>query len=84
MKYNKKECIEFSVGDVIDCNYGTHLYGEINGQHVAAIICNISASGMVYLVPITKAQTDLASHSYLFINGPEDVIYKNDYYKIKK
>lgn len=79
MKYNKKECIQFSVGDVVDCNYGTHLPGEINGGHVAAIVCNISASGMVYLVPIIKIQTDLTSHSYLIFNAPEDVIYENDY-----
>lgn len=81
MRYNKKECIEFSVGDVVDCNYGTHLIGEINGGHVAAIVCNISASGMAYLVPITKMQADLSSHSYLIFNAPEDVIYQNDYYR---
>ena len=81
MRYTKKECIQFSVGDVVDCNYGTHLAGEINGGHIAAIVCNISASDMVYLVPITKMQTDLTSHSYLIFNATEDVIYENDYYR---
>lgn len=82
MRYNYKPSIEFSVGDIVDCNYGMHLVGEINGGHVAAIVCNIYASGMVYLVPITKMQTDITSHSYLIFNPPEDAIYENDmYYK---
>ena len=81
MRYNDKQCIEFSVGDIVDCNYGVHLTGEINGAHVAAIVCNISHSGMAYLVPITKMQTEITSESYLIFNPPEDVIYENDYYK---
>ena len=81
MRYNYKKCIEFSVGDIVDCNYGMHLTGEINGGHVAAIVCNISPSGMAYLVPITKMQTEITSESYLIFNPPEDVIYEKDYYK---
>lgn len=81
MRYNDKQCIEFSVGDIVDCNYGVHLTGEINGGHVAAIVCNISHSGMAYLVPITKMQTEITSESYLIFNPPEDVIYENNYYK---
>lgn len=75
MRYNGKDSIEFSVGDVIDCNYGTHLSGEINGIHVSAIVCNISSTGMAYLVPITKTQENLNSHSYLTITTPDDIIY---------
>ena len=80
MRYTNKECINFSVGDVVDCYYGHHLKGEINGVHVNSIVCNISASGMVYLVPITKMQTDITSDSYLIFNVPEDVIYSNKSY----
>lgn len=75
MRYNKKESIPFSIGDIVDCNYGTHLAGEINGGHVAAIVCNISDTGMVYLVPITKTQENLTSHSYLIFNVPNDITY---------
>lgn len=81
MRYNKKRCIDFSIGDVVDCSYGVHLPGEINGGHVSAIVCNISRDSMVYLVPITKAQTNIVSHSYLTFNAPKDVVYENDYYK---
>ena len=81
MRYNPKEPIKFCIGDVVDCNYGTHLNGEINGYHVSAIVCNISTTGMVYLIPITKMQTDIISYSYLIFNTPEDVVYENDYYK---
>lgn len=81
MRYNKKGCIDFSIGDIVDCSYGVHLPGEINGGHVAAIVCHISYDSMAYLVPITKQQTDIVSHSYLTFNAPKDVVYENDYYK---
>lgn len=75
MRYNRKNGIAFSVGDVVDCNYGTHLSGEINGNHVYAIVCNISSTGMAYLVPIIKIQENLTSHSYLTVTTPYDIIY---------
>lgn len=75
MRYSKKDSIPFSVGDVVDCKYGTHLAGEINGSHVAAIVCKISDTGMAYLVPITKIQQNLTSHSYLTFTVPNDIIY---------
>lgn len=81
MRYNKKECIDFSIGDIVDCSYGVHLPGEINGGHVAAIVCDISYDSMAYLVPITKLQTDITSHSYLTFNTPKDIVYATDYYK---
>lgn len=81
MRYNKKGCIDFSIGDIVDCSYGFHLPGEINGEHVAAIVCDISYSSMAYLVPVTKVQTDISSHSYLIFNAPKDVVYENYYYK---
>lgn len=75
MRYNMKDTIPFSIGDVVDCNYGVHLAGEINGGHVSAIVCNISYTGMAYLVPITKEQKKLASHSYLTFTVPNDITY---------
>ena len=81
MRYNKKGCIAFSVGDVVDCNYGYHLNGETNGTHVSAIVCNISDEGMVYVVPITKMQDNISSYSYIIFDSPDDVIYENISYK---
>ncbi len=80
MRYNKKGSIEYSVGDIVDCNYGIHLAGEINGGHVSAIVCSTTNGGMAYLVPITKIRENLTSLSYLTFDVPEDVVYKNDYY----
>lgn len=75
MRYNNKNTIPLSIGDVVDCNYGTHLGGEISGVHKPAIVCNISENGMIYLVPIIKMQQNLTSHSYLTLTVPNDVIY---------
>lgn len=81
MRYNNKPCVKFSVGDVVDCNYGMHLVGEINGGHVFAIVCNVMTDGMAYLVPIIENKSESTSQSYLAVNAPEDVIYENDAYK---
>ena len=54
MKYNSKEPTDVSIGDVVECNYGFHLKGEISGRHVHSIVCNIDDDGMVYVLPITK------------------------------
>ncbi len=80
MRYNKKGSIKYSVGDIVDCNYGIHLPGEINGGHVFAIVCSITNGGMAYLVPITKVRENLTSLSYLRYDVPDDVVYNNDYY----
>lgn len=81
MRYSSKHSIEFSIGDIVDVNYGSHLPGEIMGGHVHAIVCNVLNEDMAYVVPITKASTDISSFSYLFMNAPQDVIYNNEYYK---
>ncbi len=85
IRYKGKETIEYSIGDIVDCNYGIHLAGEINGGHVSAIVCNITNDNMVYVVPITKVRENLTSHSYpshsyLIFDAPDDVVYNNDYY----
>lgn len=81
MRYNQKGIIQFSIGDIVDCNYGTHLMGEINGSHVPAIVCNITSNGnMAYLVPITRAREYITSNAYLALNIPEDAIYTSNYY----
>lgn len=77
LTYNQVDCIEFNVGDVVDCNYGTHLHGEINGIHVPAIVCHILNNGMAYLVPITKTIYASTSNSILQFKCPENIIYDN-------
>lgn len=81
MKFSSKPIIEFSIGDIVDVNYGSHLPGEIEGGHVHAIVCNVLNAYIAYVVPITKAKSFSSSISYLSMNAPQDATYNNEYYK---
>ena len=81
LRYNKSEWknVPASIGDIVECNYGTHLPGEINGPYVHGIVCDISDTGRVYIVPINKPELEsVASKSYLNFSVPEDAEYKSD------
>ena len=80
MKYNPKEPIKVSIGDVVDCNYGSHLKGEISGGHVHSIVCNIDNDGMVYVLPITKTKLGDDETRYLPFSANLDVEYTNARY----
>lgn len=80
MRYNNKPIVPCSIGDVVDCNYGEHIPGEINGGHVGAIVCNITNEKMVYLIPITKVTENIVSRSYLTVNVPDDITYSEKRY----
>lgn len=81
MRYSPKPIIEFAIGDIVDVNYGSHLPGEIQGGHVSAIVCNILNKDMAYVLPITKARTDITSRSYLLMDIPHDATYDNEFYR---
>lgn len=81
IRFSPKPIIEFSIGDIVDINYGFHLPGEIIGAHVHGIVCHVLNKDMAYVVPITKARTDIFSSSYLFIDAPQDATYVKEYYK---
>lgn len=81
MRFSSKPIIEFSIGDIIDVNYGFHLPGEIMGAHVHGIVCHVLNKDMAYVVPITKAREDISSISYLYIEAPQDATYNNEHYK---
>lgn len=53
MRFNPKPSISVNVGDIVDCQYGTHLDSEISGGHVHALVCNI-VNNTVFVIPITK------------------------------
>ncbi len=80
MRYNQKGSIKCAVGDIVGCNYGIHLRGEINGGHIDAIVCDITDSGMAYVVPITKIRENITSFSYLTVDVPDDAVYNNIHY----
>ncbi len=77
MKYNPKVPTKFAIGDIVDCNYGSHLKNEISGGHVHSIICDIDENEMVYAVPITKTQIENDETRYLQFAANIDVEYND-------
>lgn len=78
MKYNPRIPIKLAVGDIVDCNYGSHLKGEVSGGHIHSIICDIDENGMIYVVPITKAKLEGDETRYLQFIENTDVKYNDD------
>lgn len=72
MRFNPKPSIGVNVGDIVDCQYGTHLDGEISGGHVHALVCNI-INNIVFVIPITKQIIE--GQFYLPFSHAKDVIY---------
>lgn len=81
MRYSSKPIIEFSLGDIVDVNYGAHLPGEITGGHVHSIVCHILDNNLAYVLPISKQKTNIITQSSLPINTPDHATYYNEYYK---
>lgn len=83
MRYSLKPIINFTIGDIVDVNFGSHLPGETIGSHIHAIVCNILKNdNLVYVVPLTKARTNISfSLSYLPMDTPQDATYDNEYFK---
>lgn len=75
MKYGYTEIPDFSLGDIAEVNFGYHIPGEINGNHVHSIICNI-AGDSVFVVPIIKDIKFLGySTSYMPLDISNDIEY---------
>ena len=72
MRFNPKPSISVNVGDIVDCQYGTHLDSEISGGHVHALVCNI-VNNIVFVIPITKQIIE--GRFYLPFSGEKDVVY---------
>ena len=57
MKYDSnREPIKFAVGDIVNCNYGKHLNGEISGNRILTVICHISYAGYAFGVPMIETE----------------------------
>ena len=73
MRFNANPYIRsVNVGDIVDCQYGTHLDSEISGEHVPALVCNI-IDNTVFVIPITKQIIE--GQFYLPFSGEKDVVY---------
>lgn len=75
MKYNPQEAIKFEIGDIVDCNYGSHSRAEMSGEHVHVIVCEIDDDGMVYVLPITKRIIEDKPEEYIPLKADIDVDY---------
>lgn len=80
MKYYPNAPIKLAIGDIVDCNYGSHLKNEISGGHVHSVICDIDDNGTVYAVPITKASIEGDAAKYLPFLANVDVKYNDSRY----
>ena len=67
--YNFKDYVKFSLGDVVDCNFGHHVKGELSGGHMFAVILDADNNGMIYVVPICKLVKEKDDKKYLTVNG---------------
>lgn len=83
MKYHGFDTKEFSVGDVVECCYGSNLKGEISGGHTHAIVCDINSENMPYLIPIGKEKdkSKISSSDYIVFKAEKDVIYTDEKFK---
>ena len=56
--------VYFHVGDIVDCNFGQHLSGEISGGHIHALIAYVDEETL-YAIPITKITPKSEAKRYL-------------------
>lgn len=79
MRFNPKDYVSVKVGDIVDCNYGTHIESEISGGHVFSLVCNI-VNDLVFVIPITKQVIE--GQFYLPLRAGKNVVYAEpDRYK---
>ena len=75
MNYNPPPIVPFSIGDVVHCNYGSGIAGEIQGGYVASIVCNIDANNQIYLIPLVKRVTSLNPKAHIAFECPKDIVH---------
>lgn len=79
MRFTPKRNVQFSVGDIVEVYYGSHLSGEVNGNHVHGIVCDIPNEFMAYVVPIIKnSESEVNAKSYLKCTIPNDLVYTEE------
>lgn len=79
MRFESHEKLSFKVGDIVSCNYGTHLLQEISGTNVHALVCSI-AHGMAFVIPITKKNKQRDDRRYIPVKAGEQINYLSSDY----
>jgi len=79
MRFAPKRNVQFSVGDIVECYYGSHLSGEVNGKQVHGLVCDIQNEFMAYVVPIFRiSESEVSAKSYLKCTIPNDLVYSEE------
>lgn len=72
-KYNGYIQQEIKPGDVVRCNYGWNLRGEISGIEMLSVVCKVNPSkGEVFVVPIVRRIRD--AEIYLDFTAKKDMV----------
>lgn len=76
-EYNQKHNFDISESDIVTCNYGRHLEGEIGGDERMALVCKKEAGSQIYLVPILRKRP---GKFRMLLNENEYCVYNERFY----
>lgn len=73
MRYKTTEILNAEIGDIVQCNFGDGLKGEIYGRYVTAVVVEKPFHNMVLVVPLCKdnGTTYPGSIPYTHLDGTE-------------
>ena len=80
MRFESREKVSFKVGDIVACNYGTHLLQEVSGVNIHSLVCSIDDTGMAFVLPITKKLKQRDDSKYIPVWGNEHINYFSSVY----
>ena len=80
MRFESREKVSFKVGDIVSCNYGTHLLQEVSGVNIHSLVCSIDDTGMAFVLPITKKIKQRDNRKYIPILKDEQIKYFDSFY----
>ncbi|MBR3132584.1 MAG: hypothetical protein IKG42_00640 [Clostridia bacterium] len=73
MRYFNSNKLKANIGDIVTCNFGAGLSGEICGKYVTGVVTHILGWNMVYVIPFTKALSKTITPSpHIPYNFPEN------------
>lgn len=78
MEYNDKNNVTYKVRDIVECNFGVHLSGELSGGRVPCVIIKINNKKRPYIVPITKKTSYINGKGYLKFKNKQDLEYEHN------
>lgn len=76
LRYDSKPSLAVSPGDIVECNLGYHLPGEIYGSRIQGLVGG-TIENLVYIVPLINASVDdVKTSKYPYkLDTAKDVIY---------